>query len=223
MSVMPVLQAIVRHELPARPGLSLGLVTTVTTNEGGGGEHNLEANVRLQGSDLELQRVPVAVGRLGFSTVPRVGDLAVVGFLDGDVNGPVILGFVYDHQNHPPDASADELVYKVPDDGSSKRRAELQLTNGNRLTVTDDKVTVKMGSTALVVESDGKVTIQASGDIELKSDANIMIEAGLDVTVKGGSNVEVAAQAALSLEGSASAKLKGATTTIAGITSFSAG
>ena len=42
---------------------------------------------------------------------------AIVAFVGGDLNGPVVLGFLYDDQRHPPKADADEVVYEVPDDG----------------------------------------------------------------------------------------------------------
>lgn len=222
-AVVPVLQAIVRHELTAWRGLALGSVTTATTNEGGSGEHNLEVNVRLHGSDLELQRVPVAVGRLGTSVAPRVGDVALVGFLDGQIDGGVVLGFLYDSENHPPDAKVDDVVYEVPDGASSALRYEMRLPNGNTLTVVDDKVTVTMGGTSLVVESDGNITLEAAGDIVLQAGGNISVKANQEISIEAGTNLTAKATANATVEGSAAAKVKGATTTIAGMTSFSAG
>jgi phage baseplate assembly protein gpV len=222
-SVVPVLQAIVRHEMTAARGLAIGSVTTATTNEGGAGDHNLEVNVRLHGSDLELQRVPVTVGRLGMSAAPRVGDLALIGFVEGDINGGVVMGFLYDHQNHPPDAKVDDVVYQVPDDASGALRCQMRLPNGNTVTVVDDKVTVKMGATSLIVESDGNITLDAAGDVVLSAGGNISIKAGKDVDIEAGTNLTAKASASASLESGAAAKVKGATTTIAGVTSFSAG
>ena len=48
-----------RHGAPPSSASS----TQVYTNEGGSGAPNLEVNLRLHGSELELQRVPVAAGR----------------------------------------------------------------------------------------------------------------------------------------------------------------
>jgi uncharacterized protein involved in type VI secretion and phage assembly len=222
-AVVPVIQAIVRHEMSSSRGLTLGSVTQVTTNDGGSGDHNLEVNIQLHGSELELQRVPVAVGRLGLSVAPREGDMAVVGFAEGEVNGPIVIGFLYDQQNHPPDAGPEEIVYEVPDAGSDKRRVELKLPNGNLLTVLDDKVTVKMGASKLVVESDGNIILEAAGDLVLKAGGDVAIQAGKDASIKADMNVTAKASLNATLEGSAAAKVKGATTTIAGITSFSAG
>lgn len=214
--IVPALQAVVRDELATRRYAELGIVTQVYTNEGGSGDTNLAVNLRVRGSAVELQHVPVMVGRLGFSSVPRVGDLAVLVFVGGDLNGAVVLGFLYDEQTRPPDGKATELVYKVPDDAADDdRRLEVQLPSGNKLTLQDKKLTVTMGGTTLTVEADGAITLDAAGDLKLKAGGAVTIEAGTDATLKAGTAVTV--------EGQTEAKLKGVTTTIAGITSFSSG
>jgi len=220
-AIVNVLQAIVRDELTGVRPLSLGVVTAVDTNEGGDGKRNLEVNVRLAGSDLELQRVPVLVGRIGVSSVPRIADLVVVGFLDGDVNGAVVLGVLHDDQQHPPQAAPDEVVYEVPDSGGT-RRAEIILPNGNTVTVTDDAVVIAMGGTSITVESGGKVVIEASGDIELTAKGNIKMEAQGNLELSAQGNATLKAAAALEVSSAASTTVKGATTKVAGVISFSA-
>jgi uncharacterized protein involved in type VI secretion and phage assembly len=212
---VPALQAVVRDELASVRTVELGVVTQVFTNEGGSGDSNLAVNARVRGSALELQRVPVAVGRLGLSVVPRVGDLAVIVFVGGDLNGPVVLGFLYDEQTRPPDAKATEVVYVVPDEEDEQaRRLDIQLPTGNTLTVQDKKLTVTMGGTTLTVEADGAITLEAAGDINLTAQGAVNVEAQRDVSVKGLS---------VTLEAQTEAKVKGVTTSIAGLTSFSSG
>jgi len=212
-SFVPLMAEVARREIAAHRSLALGVVDDVFTNEGGGGDHHLECNVRLHGSALVLQNVPVAVARVGLSAMPRVGDLVVVGFIDGDVNGPIVIGSLHAQETPSPDAAPDEVVYEVPDDGG-ERRFELRFPNGHLVTMKDAELTVTMGSTTLTIEGDGAVTIEAGGDINLKANGSLNLEGMSGATLKG-TNVTV--------EGSASAKLKGATTTIAGMTSFSAG
>jgi phage baseplate assembly protein gpV len=213
--LVPAVQAVVRDELAGLRTTELGIVTQAFTNEGGSGDNNLEVNVRLRGSALELQRVPVAVGRLGLSAVPRAGDLAVLVFAGGDINAAICLGFLYDEQVRPPDAKAAELVYVVPDDANDDdRRLHLELAGGNTLTVQDKKVTVTMGGTTLTIEADGAIALEAAGDITLNAQGKIALEAQQEASVKGMS---------VKLEGQSEAKLKGATVGIAGMTSFSAG
>jgi uncharacterized protein involved in type VI secretion and phage assembly len=210
-----VMSEVARRELAAHRSLALGVVTEAFSNEGGGGDHHLDCHVRLHGSELALQHVPVAVARPGLSALPRVGDLVVLGFLDGDVNGPVLLGTIHAADVPSPDAKVDEVVYEVPDDGSDVRRFELKLPNGNTLTVQDETVTVDMGGTKLVIESGGAITLEAGGDISLTAQGNLKLEAQGNVDIKASANATV--------EASANATFKGAMTSIAGTTQFKAG
>jgi uncharacterized protein involved in type VI secretion and phage assembly len=219
--VVPVLRAVVRDELADVQPLALGAVTSVVTNGDGSGAHNVEINVRMHGSALELQRVPVVAGRLGLSAPPREGDTAVVAFVGGDLNGPVVLGFLYDDRNHPPKAGVDEVVYEVPDDGSSSRRVEIVLANGNKVSVLDDNVTITMGGTKVDVASDGAITLHAAGDLVLEAGGDVSISAGKNLAMEASVNATLKANANATVEGAAAATLKGASTTIAGSTSFS--
>ncbi|AGP41410.1 phage baseplate assembly protein V [Sorangium cellulosum] len=213
-AIVPSLRALIRAELAALRLPELGVVTRVYTNDGGKGEVANEVDLRLRGSTLELQRVPVLVGRLGFSCVPRVDDLVMIAFAGGDLNAPVVIGSLYDERVLAPDAGPDELVYTVPDDArDGARRVELQLPNGRAITIEDAKVTIAMGKTTITVEADGAITLEAGGDLTLKAGGNIALEAKGTASVKGSSVV---------VEGDSDAKLKGATTTIAGTTNFSA-
>lgn len=220
---MPVLRSVVRDEMADVRSPSLASVTEVVTNSDGSGAHNVEINARLHGSDLELQRVPIVAGRIGLSVAPRVGDTVVIAFLGGELTGAVALGCMHDDQNHPPQANPDDVVYQVPDDGSSAKRLQLTLAGGNTVTVQDSKLAIVMGGTTLTVESDGAVTIEAAGDIAMSAGGDVKIEAGRNVDIKASANATVKADASVTVEGAAAAKLKGATTTIAGNTSFSAG
>jgi len=221
--VMPVLRSVVRDEIADIRPMSLGIVTDVATNADGSGARNVEINARLHGSDLELQRVPVIAGRVGLSCAPRVGDTVVLAFLGAELAGAIALGFVHDDQSHSPEANPDDVVYEVRDDGSSAKRLELRLAGGNTLTIQDEKLTIAMGGTTVTVESDGAVSIDAAGDVNMKADGDVKIEAGRNLVLKAGLNADLKAGAAVSVEGAATAKLKGASTTIAGLTSFSAG
>ena len=210
-----VMSEVARRELAAHRSLALGVVTEARTNDGGSGEHHLDCDVRLHGSGLTLRRVPVAVTRPGLSAVPRVGDVVVLGFLEGDVNGPILLGTLHGADTPSPDAKPDEVVYEVPDPGGDVRRLELKLPNGNLLTVKDDTLTVDMGGTKVVVESGGAITLESSSDVTITAQGNLELEAQQAVTIKAGTNATV--------EASASATLKGSMTSIAGTTSFKAG
>jgi phage baseplate assembly protein gpV len=212
-AVIPLVEEIARRELHAHRTLSLGVVTEVFTNGDGGGTNHLDVHVRLHGDAMVLQHVPVVVARIGLNAAPRVDDLVLVGFLDGDVNGAVVLGVLHDADTPSPQADPDELVYEVPDDGGD-RRVEVLLPNGNTVTVRDDEVSIVMGGSKLTIESDGAITLDAAGDLVLKAAGSVKIEGGSSLSAKA---------AQVEIEGSGTAKLKSSSNTIAGMTQFSAG
>ncbi|MEM8960457.1 MAG: hypothetical protein AAGD38_03180 [Acidobacteriota bacterium] len=212
--LVPTVRAIVREELAGRQQLALGEVTAIYTDEGGSGDSRLEIDLRLRGSALELPRVPLTVARRGLSLAPRIGDLAVVSFVTGELEGALVLGFLYDHESQPPQAKAEEVVYTVPDDGDAEtRRLAVELPNGHTLTLTDEALTITMGSTSIEVEADGAVAVKAGGDLSLEAGGKITISAGGDVEIAG---VNITSEA------KAASKVKGATVGIAGMTDFSA-
>jgi len=217
---MPVLRAVVRDELAGRQPLALAAVTAVETNADGNGAHNIEVNAQLHGSDLELQRVPVACGRVGLAATPRVGDTVVVAFVGGDLNGAVAIASLHDEQRHPPKSGPDEVVYEVTDDAADVRRVEVITASGNTVTIKDDSVKIVMGATTVEVVADGAVTIEADTDITLKAGGDVKIEAGGNLDLKAAKNATVKGDVNATLEASSAATVKGSTTSVKGQTSF---
>jgi phage baseplate assembly protein gpV len=219
--IIDVLRAIIRDELTKRHEPEFGLVTAVQSHEVDGSENNHQVNVRLRTSGLELQRVPVAVPRLGLSILPKVDDLVLVVFVNGDLNAPVVVGSVYDESVQPPVAKATEMVYMPTDaDDSSIRRLHVELGNGGLLTVDDEKLTVTLGSTELIIQRDGDITVKGAAKVDLKTQADISLEASGNLELKAQGNVTISG-ISVTVEGSGAAKLKAPAVTLAGNTQFS--
>ncbi|MGI6655692.1 MAG: phage baseplate assembly protein V [Desulfobulbus sp.] len=226
--VIPALRTIIRDQLDERQEVRLGVVTQVFTNQDDSGDHNIAVNLRLQGSACELYKAPVMVSRLGMSLAPRVDDLAVVIFIGGDLNNPVVIGFLYDEQHRAPAAAAEEVVYLPPDEADDEtRRLHIGLAGGGSLTLRDGKLEVLLGSTTVTVEADGAVVIEAGSDIRLNASGALNLEAGGDVGIKG-KNIAIEAKtsvdikgATLTAEAQGSTTVKGATIKLAGMTDFS--
>jgi len=218
---LSALRSIVRDEQDRRRFAELALVTQVFAKSSDGGKENHQVGIRLLSSDVELLRAPVAVGRLGLAALPRVGDLVVVIFVNGDLNAPIVIGSLYDHQQHPPKAAADEVVYKVPDPAASgTRRLHIELPSGATVTLDDDKLAIALGSTSVEVNRDG--------DVDVKSASNISVTASADMSLEAQGNIKIAAQGKLELsgvtvtaQGQGTATLKAPSVSIAGITQFS--
>jgi phage baseplate assembly protein gpV len=220
--MIEVLRAIVRDELARRSSPQLGVVTSLFPHDSGSSDGNHQVNVKLRDTGVELQRVPVVVGRLGLSILPKVDELVLVVFVNGDFNAPVVVGSLYDESTQPPEAKADELVYMPTDpDDSSIRRLHVELGNGSLITLDDEKLTVQLGGTEVVIKKDGDVSVKGAGKLEVKTDADITFEASGNLEMKAQGNVTISAGAAMSVEGQATAKLKAPAVTLAGNTQFS--
>jgi uncharacterized protein involved in type VI secretion and phage assembly len=220
-ALLSTLRTLIRAELARTRAPALGTVTQVYPRTGDGAKDNHQVDVRLVDSAALLPRVPVAVQRLGWSALPEVDDLVLVVFVGGDLNAPIVVGCVYDDTAHPPVAQAHEVVYQPPEDeDASVRRLHVELKNGGKLTLDDDKLTVELGDTQLVVNRDGDVTIKAKGKIHIESESDLELVAGGDLKLEAQGSA-TAKGLSVTVEGQSATKVKGAQLTLAGITQFS--
>jgi uncharacterized protein involved in type VI secretion and phage assembly len=218
--LLNTLRAIVRDELGRVRPPELATVTQLHTRDVDTNA-NHEVSVKLIASGVELDHVPVAVGRLGFSALPNEGDVVILTFVGGNLQAPVALGCLYDDQAHPPMASPQEVVYQPPDDqASGVRRFHFELPSGSTITLDDDALTLTFGSTTAVVNRDGDVLIQSNGKIRLESQGDLELDAQGDVTIQAGGNLTLKGMS-VSAEGQTDAKLKGSQVALVGMTQFS--
>ena len=215
--LIDILRVVVREELGRIRAPELAIVVAVYANDADGNNHQVD--VRLRGSNVELQRVPVTVPRYGVSMLPRIDDLVLVTFVGGELNAPIVIGAVYDENTQPPEAAPGELVYTVPDEGS-ERHLHLKLPSGVTYTVDDTALKIVAGGTELILEQDGDVTVNAAGNLVLTAQGDITVEAGGALNLKATTDVAIEGLN-VKAEGSAEAKVKGATVGIAGIVQFS--
>lgn len=168
----------------------------------------------------------------GLVQLPEVNDEVLVGFENGDLNKPVVLGGLWNGKDTPPlNATSAELLDagKVASrrwvsrkghqillvDESTKgemirfelagAKTSIELNKGGSkpgITVTTDSEQITLTNSKATVE------LASSGDITLKGQ-NIKIEATQDVSISG-TNVKVDAKANLDLGGKAKVGVKGA-------------
>lgn len=219
--LIEILRAVIRDEMERRRAPELGIVTEVLARESESSDNNHQVKVRLRDSGVELQWVPVAVGRLGLSLLPQVGDLVLVVFVGGDLNSPVVVGSLYDAQVQPPVAKPAEVVYQPTDaQDASLRRFHLELANGSTLTIDEDKLTVALGGTEVVINRDGDVAIKSAAKLTIQTQGDMSLEASGNLDLKAQGNVTVSGVSA-TVEGQGSAKLKAPAVSLAGNTQFS--
>jgi len=219
--VMATLRAIVRDEMARVRPPELGVVTRAYAREDDSNDGNHQVNVQLCASGVELQRVPIAVTRAGWSALPNEGDLLLVTFVGGDLNAPVAVGALYSDQAHPPVAKEHEVVYLAPDaDDSSLRRMHFELANGNTFTIKDETLEIVMGGTTVTLNKDGDVEIKSAGKVSIESDGDFSIKASGNVSIEAQSSLSLKGASSATLEGSGQAQVKGGQITLAGVTQF---
>lgn len=217
-----MIRAIVSDELSRRAAPQLGVVTAVHARDADGSDNNHQVNVRVPASGVELQRVAVTVDRAGRSCLPRIGDMVLVVFVDGDVQGPVVVGTLYDASTRPPVGKPAEIVYENPDgEEDGIRRFAAKLRGGTEIVWDDRTLTLTMGSTEITVEADGDVAVKSAGKLTIEAQADVSIEAQGSIAIKAQGTLDLKSGAAATLEGQAAATVKGPAIKIAGVTQFS--
>ena len=203
------LRRIVREELKSLSLPTLAIVQDIHPHESGSDTDNYGCTVRLRDTDAVLERVPVMTGRKGAASIPDIGDLVLLQFLNGQANAPVIIGTFYNDEDRPPENAEGEARLRLPFDAgegdgvdlrvASKDASSLTLNMGNslKLTLQDDDpvvaIDVGSGSASLTIDSDGTLT--------LNSQKAIVLDSANEVSLKG---------AAVTIESQGELKLKGA-------------
>jgi phage baseplate assembly protein gpV len=219
--LMSTLRAIVRDEMARVRPSELGVVTRAYAREDDSNDGNHQVNVQLCASGVELQRVPLAVSRAGWSALPNEGDLLLVTFVGGDLNAPVAVGALYNDQAHPPVAKPHEIVYLAPDDDdSSLRRMHFELANGNTFTIKDETLEIVMGGTTVTVHKDGDVEIKSAGNVSIDADGDFSLKSSGNVSIEAQSNLTLKGMSKAALEGTGGVQVKGAQVSLAGMTQF---
>lgn len=235
MSIVEIFRKIAENEVRKIHTVELGVVTSVFPHSTPSDKDNYECNVRLKNVNVELQRVQIATQIVGLVAPPRVGDLVLVAFVNGDINMPIVIGRLYNDEDRPPVNSLEEVVYVPPyTKKTDRRRIYLEFPEGMVLRITDDEVMVRAGETRVTIQHNGDVTIEskanvtvkADGDtviksrgnlsisalnVEIKSEKNLNIKSGSEMKINADADAEFTSRSQMRMEASAQMRIRGAT------------
>jgi uncharacterized protein involved in type VI secretion and phage assembly len=200
---------IARHEASARAIAGVGKVTGIHPNEAAPADHAV--SVQLRDSGIILNRVPIAVGAMGFAAIPAVDDLVVIVFLEGDYHSPVVVGRLYHPDQEPPKHKDGQMVLRLPS-GASKPDLECEITGdppavklalpGDVLIeVVKEKITLAVGEIKATLDGAGggrmelaagssKITMKKDGDVTVKAAGKLKLEA-TEIEIAGQAKVKV--------------------------------
>ena len=234
MSIIELIKKIAENEVKKIHTVELGIVTSVFPHSLPSDKDNYECNVKLKNMNVELQRVQITTPIIGLAEPPRVGDLVLITFVNGDINMPIVIGRLYNDEDRPPINDLEEVVYIPPyTRKADKRRIYLEFPEGIILRITDEEVMVKTGETRVIVQRDGDVvieskaniTVKAEGDtkikskgslslsastIDVESEKSMNIKSGSDMSIKSDSSVDFKSSSQMKVEASAEMNIKGA-------------
>ncbi|MFF3092033.1 VgrG-related protein [Streptomyces cyaneofuscatus] len=157
----------------------------------------------------------------GEAFIPEVGDEVLVGFEHGHLDRPYVLAGLYNGQDRPGGGSSQEpggggadLV--DPTSGAVNRRAfasrsgnQLELLDaangpqGVRLRTGDGKLTIDLDRKggAIVIGSDGSVTIEAKEQVSIRAADGVALDAGRGTLELAGEGVTLTSRQGISLNG----------------------
>lgn len=198
---------IARHEADARSWITVGTVTDVHLAVAGGPDHAV--SVQLRDSAVVVPRLPLAVGALGLTVPPAVGDVVVVAFAEGDPHAGIVIGRLYSRDTAPPEHAEGQAVLSLPPGGSPSVKSvidpgipEVTLTVGDTtVTLRERTATIEIGGTRLELSDDGsgsarlavgdaELSLSGSGDVSLKTSGSLTLKA-TQVQIEGTGKVAI--------------------------------
>jgi phage baseplate assembly protein gpV len=181
----------------------LGVVTSVFPHADDGDNDNYECSVKLRDKDVELRQVPVATSHIGFASIPQVGDLVLVSFVNGDINAPVITGRLYNDEDRPPASQAEEMVYIPPySSNPDLRRVYIELPDQTvTLTIQDEQLLIHVGDTDIKVSKEDGVSLTSKLPISISTEDDLSIKAK-NVKIESDSDTEITASGKTTIKGS---------------------
>lgn len=161
---------------------SIGRVTSVFVNDGTGETSNYEVNVALVNNEQEFRRIPVHATRTGHISVPQVGDVVEVGFLNSGTQAPYVSGFIYTNTTRPPLGKEGHWRHRF---GSDSPYLFIEAEKSDH--TAGDPDVVRIGkkedglsdpTTTVEVDDSGsttEVTIDCEGDVTINADGVVKL------------------------------------------------
>jgi uncharacterized protein involved in type VI secretion and phage assembly len=171
----------------------------------------------------------------GFVFIPEKGDQVVIGFEDGNIARPIVMGSVFHGKNGIGGSTNNDQkslttksghTISLDDSGGIllKDKTDLNfiaIDGRNAVTInTDNKITLQTGNVMIIMDKQQDKIILQAKNIEIRAAEDFKLTGNGAPTTHGsmefGTKLQISSQNDLSLVGEASAGLNGKTVTIAG-------
>lgn len=206
LTLFETIQRIVQEELRKIRTAELGIIQEQHPHASDSDKDNYACTVQLRDSGIVLKQVPVATSRIGSASIPAVGDLVLVQFINGDINAPIITGSLYNDEDRPPVNDDGQAILHLPLGAGDSDAVHIELHSGDRreivvqlgsgisVNIRDDDPAVELdvdgGKAALKIDRDGAITLTSDGGINIESN-EINIKATGQLNLKGDAAVNI--------------------------------
>jgi hypothetical protein len=209
-----MIRKIAEHESEKLHLLEYGRVESVNIHESESDGMGYACSVLLvgrttdEGEMLKLENVPIAASFMGMIDVPKIDDLVLIAYINGDFELPIILGRLYSKERPPPLYEDGIHLWEISKDGfgdaveQSKLKivftdadqttlefddTQIIIDIGGNINIKIDKqtLTLDVAGNTITASDDGSLKLDFSSDIEIKSAANIKLEASGNLEIKG--------------------------------------
>jgi len=163
-----------------------------------------------------------ATNGAGFCFLPEVGDEVVIAFLNDNADEPIVIGSLYNKNNHPPEqrgiTSHSKIEISFDDE---KKMLTVKTPGGNSITIDDDSKSIAikdqngnnilMSAEGISLDSAKNITLNARGKIQIESNGSGE-QPALDIRATGninihGTNISATADLKALVTGNAAAEL----------------
>jgi uncharacterized protein involved in type VI secretion and phage assembly len=212
--------------LPGIEGLQIGVVLKL--DEDPEGQSRVQVSVPILQAETEGVWARLsnfsASNSFGAFFIPEIGDEVILGYLNNDPSNPIVLGSLYSSKQVPPYeltpdnytkaiVTREKLSIEFDDE---KKTITITTPSENKVVLNDDEKSimlqdqngnkVQLSESGIVLDSPKDIAISAAGKITIDATGNIEVTSKADVNVQG-SNVNHTADIGFTAKGSASAEI----------------
>ena len=109
--------------------------------------------------------------------IPKIGSEVLVAFIHGDMRLPVILGGLFNGQDHPPGTGSDLDTHV--------RHFRIQTPTGHRISMLDPEQPGAVGAVVIENSKGDSITMSTNGTMRIKSSGFLILEGTAGITLNG--------------------------------------
>lgn len=153
----------------------------------------------------------------GIEFLPEINDEVLIGFEQGDVNSPYILGGLWNGRDNPPLPNSQAVS-----GGQVQKRVIRSRTGhdiilddadaGGGITIIDkakNVITLNAQDKSVTIESQGEMKLKAKGNLSIETQGEMKLKAQGNVSVEGNGQMNLKAQSNVTVEGNGQVSVKG--------------